>query len=366
MFLPDCDVSDCFGTMTYFVIPGPFFFNLDSKAVCCGVAHAQGCCVGIVGCLHISQEERCLAKGTLMIVRVPGARHNVAGGADFKAHGANRALAGFPGNIVYGFIDMGTAVLLLLLEVVAEALLGDVVDPAADGVGSIFRDHSGHNHRCFVEPAGKRHVLRLAGTGKTACLNDGAVAQGGASFFHYQVAHGFAVMFTIQVIPLGHSDLETGFADVTDTYGGGIGIVDAGWPGYNNGVVEGVGKPYEYPVVGHFNLTCLQVDIRCQQFFFNHDGGVGCMTCTVVVGDCQAGGIGAGCSVGMGAVGTGGCAAVAEIPDIAGYATIGITGARAVKGNGQRQGTGGWCGGYHSRGCLVSVGRSRDHNGCAG
>lgn len=253
---------------------------------------------------------------------VPGLSHGLGGGADFVLHVTDGSLAGLPGDVVDGFVDMGVGVLFLLAEVISEAGQPNVFDPAADGIGFIGRGDRGQDNRHFGEGGAERHGLEAGGAGEGAGFDDGAVGQGDATLLHNQVGQVFGRMGAILVIPFVQADIKAGLTDVAQADHAGVGVVHPWRAGDDHRVDKGAADGHAYPIVGHRNFAHFNVQGRCRWLGLDGDaGGAGAFGASVV-GHLQAGDKGGLGGVGVGGGFAGGGGTVAEVPGVGGDGAV--------------------------------------------
>ena len=219
----------------------------------CLFADGQGCLNGVfikaaevggiwpVDSLHVGQQDR---RFTKILIEVDGLTRRgniIVRPSYFVGDAVDGSLGRFPGNVHDGFFSVNLLVAFLFLEVVLEAVLTYVVDPADDGVVFVYGSHRSHDHRHYlkilVEAKGVKLLGSVVGV-EAASFQAGAVVKGKGSPFHDQVADRFAAVVVILVIPLLDPDFKTGFINIADPDNGGVGAVAAQGAGHNDRIVE--------------------------------------------------------------------------------------------------------------------------------
>jgi len=330
--------------------------------------HPQGGGSGIVGGLHVGQQQRGLTKRLLVFFIVPGVGHRVGCLGHRVVQGADRAGAWFPSDIVDGFIRVQGWVLIahagvqfLFLEIVRETGCCDTFEAAAYRLHIVHRGNGGEHHRDLGEGGFEGHCFGTGGSRKAAGLDGGAVGQGGMALLHDQVVDGLLGMGFRQVIPFGHRDVKAGFVDIADADGAWVCIVEARRPGDHDRVGEWCGQGDAHPCVADRNLASFYFYV-CGggQFGFRGNDGSGGAGRAFVIRHLQGGGEGGGRGVGVGNRFAAGRAAIAKVPHITADRAVAVGRIAAVEGDGEGCRTGGRCRADHRLGRFVRCRRRGD------
>ncbi len=324
LFLAEGDIADRLRCMTDLRILGLLLLHFEFKPGRGQLLHSQGRAIAPCGCLHVGQEQRRGCIGAWEGGGRPDLGYRLVSGGNPVLHGPEAALARFPGYVIDCFVDVFVDIQFLLAEVVGKAGGGDILEPAADGVGLVVGGDSGHHHRCFGKGCAEGNRGPLGCACKAARLDHGTVRQGVPPFFHHHIGDRFFRMGAVEIIPLAELDVKAGGIDIAQANDAWIRVIKTCRTGNDNRILEGGAQRYPDPVAGDGHLAGFDIETGGGLFRLDRDRGRGGGRGPQVVGDLEG-----GCKTCLGGVGMGdrlaaGGTAVAEMPGIGGNGAVAV------------------------------------------